>query len=105
MVLQSGHADDYAGRRFFVPGTPVGWSADGLLTQRGWDSMLTLAYGWMMGASGYSCGGEIQLLHAYPWILTPEAGNLGGVAFRLIHYLRVCQYVDKAPEESRQLWP
>lgn len=105
IVMHSGHADDYAGRRFFLPGTPEGWSQDGVLTPHGWESGMTMLNAWAMGALAWWCSGQVSLIHAYPGLLPPTTSNLSGVAFRLVSDLRLCQYVDKAPTLSANLWP
>lgn len=105
IVLHSGHTDDYAGRRFFLPGTPIGWSDGELLTQAGYEHGMDMVNAWAMAALAWYCGGTVSLIHAYPGILEPAEGNLGGVAFRLVSDLRLCQYVDKAPDLSSELWP
>lgn len=105
VVLHSGHPDDYAGRRFFLPGTPIGWSDGSMLTRTGFDNGMDMISAWAMGCMAYFCGGEVALLNAYPGVLPPELSNLAGVAFRRVSDLRLCQYVDKAPELSDQLWP
>lgn len=105
IVLHSGHADDYAARRFFLPGTPIGWSDGELLTQAGWDNGMNMLNAWAMGALAWYCSGQVSLIHAYPGVLPSTQQNLAGVAFRLVSDLRLCQYVDKAPELSTKLWP
>lgn len=105
IVLHSGHADDYAGRRFFLPGTPIGWSEDGMLTQRGWDNGMNMLNAWAMGALAWYVSGQISLIHAYPGAVDVTTSNLAGVAYRLVSDLRLCQYVDKAPTLSENLWP
>lgn len=105
LVLHSGHADEYAGRRFFLPGTPAGWSEDGVLTTRGYENGMDMVNAWAMAALAWYCGGTVSLIHAYPGLLPSVPENLAGVAFRLVSDIRLCQYVDKAPELSSSLWP
>lgn len=105
IVMHSGHADDYAGRRFFLPGTPAGWSDAGVLTPTGWESGMEMLNAWAMGALAWYVGGQVSLIHAYPGVLPSIPENLAGVAFRLVSDLRLCQYVDKAPTLSSELWP
>lgn len=105
IVMHSGHADDYAGRRFFLPGTSVAWSENGVLTQRGWDNGMNMLNAWAMGALAWYCSGQISLIHAYPGAVDVTTSNLAGVAYRLVSDLRLCQYVDKAPTLSENLWP
>lgn len=105
IVMHSGHADDFAGRRFFLPGTPIGWSEDGVLTQAGWDNGMNMLNAWAMGSLAWYCSGQISLIHAYPGAVDVTTSNLAGVAYRLVSDLRLCQYVDKAPTLSENLWP
>lgn len=105
LLLHSGHDDKNACRRFFVPSMPVSWQDGELLTDAGWDGLMALAHGWAMGVLSNYCGGEAQLLHAYPRILPIVPENLGGVAFRRVVSLRVLQYVGKAPDWSSEMWP
>lgn len=105
LLLHSGHNDDDAARRVFLYGAPAEWQDGELLTDAGWDNLMPWAYGLAMGVLANFCGGEVQLLHAYPRRVDVVPENLGGVAFRRVSSLRVCQYVDKAPALSSELWP
>lgn len=105
LLLHTGDRDDAAGRRLFLPGMPRTWQADGVLTSRGWDACMELAHGVAMGMNVGTIGAECQLLNAYPGIVPPTVENLGGVGFRRIASLRVCQFVDKAPDQSSAIWP
>lgn len=105
LVMHSGHDDDYAARRFFTPGMPRSWQDGQLLTEAGWDGLMALANGWAMGVMAAYCGGDSQLLIAYPGIVDVTPSNLGGVAFRRVASLRACHYIDKAPELSSEIWP
>lgn len=105
MILHDDLADDFSGRRFFTPGMPREWCDGELLTDAGWDNLMNLIGGWACGAMGYFGNGQLSLLNAHPHSCDEELGNLGGVGFRLVSSLRVCQYVDKAPTLSTDLWP
>lgn len=108
VVMHTGHTDSYAARRLFLPAIPTVWHSDGMLNDRGWDSMMTWAQGVKMGLAWETSGGlggDMQHLLAYPYIIPPTIGNFGGVLFRPVKWLKVCQYLGKAPELPSGLWP
>lgn len=105
IVQHTGHDDDYSARRVFLAGMPSSWTDGQVLTADGWDAGMALAHAWAMGIMASYCGGDSQLLIAYPHILPVVPENLQGVAFRRVASLRVCHYVAKAPDISLGLWP
>jgi hypothetical protein len=104
-VMHTGHSDNYASRRLYLPSTPANWQSAGLLNARGWDSLMVWAHGVKMGLAGLEIGGDLGHIIAYPFIIDPEPGNLGGVLFRKVTHLKVMQFTDKAPEWTGNIWP
>jgi hypothetical protein len=105
VTLHSGEADDWAARRFFVPGMPRSWQADGLLTDTGWDGLMAWVQGVGLGGLGQLTGSEFQLLHSYFGAVDVTPENLLGVAFRTVRYLRLHHHVAKVPDLSLGIWP
>jgi hypothetical protein len=101
----TGHGDGYSLRAITLPGTPVGWQRNGMLTEGGWDSLMAWAHGLRMGLAGAEIGGDLQHLIAYPYLFPPTPGNLSGTFLRRVTHLRVLQYTDKAPDFTSGLWP
>lgn len=105
LLFHSGHDDDYAARRMFAYGMPERWTDGELLTEAGWDNLMAWGHALSMGLSAHFAGGTMQLLLMYPGVVESVPENLLGVGFRRVTDIRVCQYVDKAPELSTALWP
>lgn len=105
VVMHTGHSDNYAARRITLPSTPAVWQADGMLTSRGWDSLMAWAQGLRMGLAADDLGGDLQHLIAYPGVVEPTIDNLNGVGFRRVTHLKVLQFTDKAPNFDGGIWP
>lgn len=105
LLLHSGHPDELAVRRIFAYGMPAAWTDGETLNDAGWDHLMAWAHGVYMGAAADFIGGTMQLLHMYPRVLPVVPENLNGVAFRRVSDLRVCNYVDKAPDLFLGIWP
>src|SRR4029453_1869453 len=98
VMMHTGHSDDYAARALVLPQTPLSWQTDSMLNDRGWDALMEFAFGLRMGLAGSELGGDLQHLIAYPNIVEPTVDNLSGTYLRRVTYLKVLQYVDKAPD-------
>lgn len=105
IILHDEKHDELSGRRFFTPGMPAAWAADGMLTDAGWDGLMNLINGWAMGLMGYFVGGSFSLFNVHVGVIDPSLSNPAGAGLRLVHSLRACQYVDKAPDLTVGLWP
>lgn len=105
VMMHTGHGDEAAVRRITLPSTPLSWQADGMLTDRGWDSLMAWAQGVKMGLAGDELGGDLQHIIAYPHIIPATIENLSGTLFRRVTHLKVLQYTDKAPDFNGGLWP
>lgn len=106
VVLQhTGHPDNYAARGIYLPNTPLSWQSEGMLTERGWDSLLTWAQGLKMGLPDGDGDADLRHLVMYNGAVTPSLENLGGVGFREVTHLKVMQFTDKAPDFTYGLWP
>jgi hypothetical protein len=103
--MDTGHGDNAALRCIHLPSTPLVWQSGGMLTDRGWDSLMCWAQGLRMGLAGEDLGGDLQHIIAFPRIIPPTLENLAGVLFRKVGWLRVLQYTDKAPDFPGGLWP
>jgi hypothetical protein len=100
LVLLTGHADKAGRRRFFLPGAPRMWSANGLLTRGGFEALIPHARGMMLGLATPSLGSGIEWLLVYPGEVEPNVDNLTGTCFRRVTHVRVCHHTDKAPAPS-----
>jgi hypothetical protein len=100
LVMLTGHDDKPGRRRLFMPGAPRDWTADGMLTREGFETLLPHAAGCMLGLAEPGLNSGLEWLVAYPNVLEASLSNLPGVAFRKVRHLRVCQHLDKAPEPS-----
>lgn len=98
LVLHTGHLDTWARRRLPLPSLPVGWVNGRRLSFQGWNALLTLAEGMIIGLQLAQFGGPYQQLIAYDGLFEPSLGNFRGVAFRRVMKVRVCQDTDRAPE-------
>jgi hypothetical protein len=105
VIMHTGHSDNLAARRLYLPSTPLRWQTDTMLNGAGWDSLLTWAQGVRMGLAADDLGGDLQHLIAYPRIIEPTLENLAGVGFRTVSHLKVLQYTDKCPDFDGGLWP
>lgn len=105
VMMHTGHSDNLAARRLYLPSTPLTWQSGGMLTDRGWDSLMTWAQGVKMGLAGDELGGDLQHLIAYPHVADVTIENLTGVGFRRVTHLKVLQYTDKCPDFDGGLWP
>lgn len=105
VVMHSGHTDDRGTRRFFLAGSPLEWSHEGVLTNAG----KLAAEGWaqmaVMGLCSHLTGSPFVWLLAYPRALPESMLNPSGVAFRRVEFLRVPTLTEKAPDPSGASWP
>ena len=94
----TGHGDSDGRRRFYLPGAPANYVANGLLQKAGFEALIEHATGCMLGLATPDLGSGIEWLHAYPGILEPSPENVVGIAFRRVVHCRVLWHVEKAPE-------
>jgi hypothetical protein len=104
-VLHSGHADDLGRRRFFLPAIPAAWVAGGLLTRGGLDAIETWGRMAYVGLARHVTAAPALWLMRYPDLLPAGPGNVTGVAFRRVEYLRCCWHTERAPDQSSEPWP
>lgn len=104
-VFHTGHPDDFAARRYFHFGMPATWRDGDLISSAGWDNVMAWAQAVAMATAAAFVGGTMQQLLMYPGVVDQTPENLLGVAFRRVSSLRVCHYLDKAPDLSLGLWP
>lgn len=100
LLMLTGHPDDDGKRRFFLPGVPRNWVADGLLTPAGWEELMGHARSIIMGLGAEGGAQPLDWLWAYPGALEPTLENPVGVAFRRVRHIRVCYHTDRAPDVS-----
>jgi len=105
LVLHTGHADGLARRRFYLGGMPSTWTSGRLLNVEGAERLQELARGMIVGLVTGSGHLPMRLLLAYPRKL--DLGGVFGpvVGFRFVEHIRVCQYTERAPDLSEELWP
>lgn len=105
LVLHTGHTDSFARRRFFLPAMPAVWVVDGSLTPQGMTNLYRFSSIALMSFANAIGGSPMRWLIAYPDVGPVDIGNLRGVAFRTVEYVRVCKYCDKAPDSVPINWP
>lgn len=106
LILHTGENDRYSTRRLFLAGTPRDCVSSRMLTNTGWDHVTRWAHALAMSIVSYGPIAETGLLLMFPNVVDPTPENLLGVGFRRVNYIRVCQYTDKAPEQSTSVaWP
>jgi hypothetical protein len=105
LVMHTGHSDGRARRRWFLGGMPADWAENGLLTLEGAENLQELGRGMVAGLVAGSGALPMRWIIAYPQAV-PVAGPIGTtVGFRYVQSLRVCQYTERVPELSQELWP
>lgn len=106
VILHTGDNDKYSTRRWFLSATPRAYVADRKLTSTGWDQLSWWMHGIAMSLISYGPIAFTGLLLMFPNVVEPTPENLLGVGFRRVNYLRICEYVDKAPDQSTSVaWP
>lgn len=105
IVMHTGHDDGRARRRWFLGGMPADWQADGLLTLEGAEELQTVARSMVMGMIAGGGGRPLQWLLAYPEAIPGDGLVPPQVGFRMVSHLRVCQYTERVPSLSSELWP
>lgn len=105
VVQHSGHMDDLARRRFFLPGIPETWVHGRKLILGARDALQWWGEALGIGIARHRFGGDMQWLLAYPELLPPTIDNVRGVAFRKVVRLRGMEYTERAPELSSVPWP
>lgn len=92
-------------RRLFLPGAPGAWHDDGLLTRSGFEQMMELGRGLIMGFKPFFPDPAANWLIAYRGVLPDTLENPLGVAFKQVTHLRICQHTDRAPDNAGFVWP
>lgn len=105
LVLHTGHLDSYARRKIPLPSIPRAWTVDGAIAPAGWSPLLTVVEGLNIGLGSALATRPYRWLLAYPEAIPAHVGNGNGVAFREVKGVRLCQYLDRAPEPSEYPFP
>ena len=104
-VLHTGHSDNYARRRIYVPGSPAVWFRDGIMTQEGRTGAYNVATTWYMAFKASALANPYRWLIAYPRVLESSDTNFFGVAFREPQFIRFPSHCAKPPEGASLDWP
>lgn len=88
----------HGSRRLYLPGIPLSWTTPDLLTKTGAEEMQTLARGLFLGMADGLSAPPLRWLLAYPRMFEGTLPGTYAPGFRLVDHLRVCQYVERAPE-------
>lgn len=105
IVMHTDHGDGRSRRRWFLGGMPADWQRDGLLTVEGAEELQTVARGMIVGLVAGDGPLPMRWLLAYPEAIPGDGLIPPQVAFRLVSHLRVCQYTERTPALSSDLWP
>jgi hypothetical protein len=105
LTLETGLLDSFGFRRLCLPAIPESWALGNQLSFAGWDGLLTIAEGLNIGLQQPIAGGPYQWLIPYPELLPASPSNPSGVAFRKVTKVRVCSFLDRAPDPSALPFP
>jgi hypothetical protein len=105
VVLHTGHGDNYARRRLYIPGFPRAWSHEGLLNGTGQTKLYNAVATWYMAFKGSALANPYRWLIAYPRVVQSDETNFFGVAFRQPEFFRICNHTGKPPDGPGLDWP
>jgi hypothetical protein len=104
-ILHTDTGDQYSRNRLYIPNIPATWAVDGSLTDAGMANLYDWSSILFMGMARACLPGPLLWLTYYPDIDPFSPDNVRGVAFRPVEFIRICSYVDKAPDEVSLDWP
>lgn len=105
VVFHTGHGDNYARRRLYLPGIPRNWVHEGLLNGTGQTALMNLMFKLYMAFKGGELPNPYRWMIAYPRVVASSVDNFFGVGFREPQFFRVCNHTGKPPEGAGLDWP
>lgn len=105
VVLHTGHADNFARRRLYIPAMARNWVHEGVLNGTGQTQLYNAVATWYMAFKGSALPNPYRWLIAYPRVVQSDETNFFGVAFRQPEFFRICSHTGKPQEGSGLDWP